>query len=173
MPILKEFLKFIFFEEVIPYKNETYIWRAFSFREAMLTASAREDRKTLWQFRCLFPMILILLAHQMYLYRGGLTEVESYIEIDYLAWVGLPTLINICISLFLLVVLYYLHVYYCSPIADSHIRSIVEILWTGRLSEQHWPFHYKYQDCTLVARKCLLQMLFLLQSLIVNIGKYI
>lgn len=172
MSFLRKFLQFSIFEEMIPVKNESYVRRTIWFRKALLNAQHLHDGKTVWQFRCLFLFLAAFIVHHVYLYRVELNEFESYVEIDLVRWIGLPNEINISFSLLALVTLYCLHVFYFSPLTGPMFRTMEEILAGGRLSVEHWPFHYKHQQCSQVARRCLFQNLNAFQIAVIVLGKY-
>lgn len=171
MAIFTDFLKFICFEEAIPFKNEAYVWRVIYFRKLLVNAHIENDWKTLLQFRCFYAILSVFFGYCFYLYRTNLNKINSYIQIDYLNWIGLNSTIYFFICLFVLVVMYYLHVHYSLPIAGSLFRSVEELLTGSELSAQHWPFHYKYQHSTKVTKKFFFLMLKVFQGLIVVMGK--
>lgn len=168
MSFLEEFLKFIIFKETIPYKNESYFRRILQFRATVMSG----DRKVLWQFRSLYAILFWLMAHWFYLYSVHLDEIDSYVQIDYLQWFGLTKTLYFFLSLFGVMIMIYLNLYYRSPDADLMFRAVSKCFDGSRLCLEFWPFHYKHQNSCQVVKKLFYYLLNTFQALVVIMGKY-
>lgn len=171
MAVFQKFIKFFIFKEAIPYKRQDYVDQILDLRKDIQEARLENDQKSLWQFRCLYAIIGVFIAHFVHLYMADLSQIESYIQIDVFGWVGLYRTLNLCFALFYLVVIYYLHVVFCSNNLNPAIKWVTEMSNGQQLSLQHWPYRYKNHNSMALVRRVFFKTMNVMQIILISLGK--
>lgn len=173
LKVLKEFIKFYYLYEPIPYKNLRYADRIIKLRQYLLDARVNNDQKVIWQHRCLLIIVTIVCFHFIYLsFTKFDNEYDAHTYMDFMSWIHLPKQLFVCLSLIYFVTLYFALVIYYNWMGKQCFQWLAQIAYGHEFTFAHWPFHYKFTDCRECVKKRFIFVMSAFQPLVVIIGKY-